>query len=184
MQRRQIRIACCLLLLGTSAMAQTRERFDVSPQRVAEALAAAGVPATTGQVRFLDPVTALVQDPRLQVLRVGNWTGGALKAELRCHDHRACLPFYVLLSSSGAADAQGRTLSVQKTVTESPDKSALMRDGDSATLLFESSALRISMPVICLQSGTRGQTIRVASTDHKRFFSAEIVGSGLLKAAL
>ena len=181
MQRRQIRVACCLLLLGTSALAEKRPRFDVSPQRVAAALAAAGVSATAGQVRFLDPVTALVQDPRLQVVRVGNWTGGALKAELRCHDHRACLPFYVLLGG-GTADAQGGT--PQKGVTDSLDKSALMRDGDPATLLFEGSTLRISMPVICLQSGNRGQTIRVASTDHKRFFSAEIVGSGLLKAAL
>jgi hypothetical protein len=182
MQRRQIRVACCLLLVGTSALAETKPRFDVSSQRVVEALAAAGVSATTGQVRFLDPVTALVREPRLQVVRVGNWTGGALKAELRCRDHRACLPFYVLLGSGGTADAQGGT--PQKGVTESLDKSALMRDGDPATLLFEGSTLRISMPVICLQSGNRGQTIRVASTDHKRFFSAEIIGAGLLKAAL
>jgi flagella basal body P-ring formation protein FlgA len=59
-----------------------------------------------------------------------------------------------------------------------------MHDGDPATLVFDNSRLRISLPVICLQSGSRGQTIRVESRDHKRFFKAKIVESGLLKATL
>ncbi len=178
-------IACSLVLLGTGATAQPQPRFRVSAKRVAEALAAAGVRATPEQVHFLDPVTAAGQDPSLQVMHVGTWTGGTLKVELRCHDHRACLPFYVLLRSGGTADAQGPIPAAQKSaISGGTAKSALMRSGDTATLLFEGSTLRISMSVICLQSGNRGETIRVVSTDHKRFFSAEIVGSGLLRAAL
>jgi hypothetical protein len=104
-----------------------------------------------------------------------------LKVELRCHDHRACLPFYVLLNA-GTADAPGPTATPQ--TLEVPVKQALMRDGDPATLVFENTALRITLPVICLQSGNRGQKIRVSSKDRKHFFKAEIVDLGLLRATL
>ena len=65
-----------------------------------------------------------------------------------------------------------------------PVQPILMRDGDHATLVFENAAIRISLPVICLQSGSRGQKVRVVSADHKRYFTGEILESGLLRAAL
>jgi flagella basal body P-ring formation protein FlgA len=40
------------------------------------------------------------------------------------------------------------------------------------------------LPVICLQNGVRGQRIRVASKDHRRFFEGEVVGTGVLKGSL
>ena len=181
-----------LLMISAAATAQPRtSRFSISSQRVAEALAAAGVRVSAGQVRFLSPVSATSNDSGLEVMDVANWTGDTRKAELRCHDRRACLPFYVLLTSSGTAEAHDRT-SISETKAAPPAGAAsptqsqqiLMRDGDRATLVFEESALRITLPVICLQSGNRGQKIRVVSADHKRFFTAEIVQSGLLRATL
>jgi hypothetical protein len=175
-----------LLPLVMAATTQPAARFSVSPQRVVEALASAGVPATASRVRFLSPVTATAENCGLEVVRVSKWTGNSMKVELRCHDHRACLPFYVLLGSTETADARGpKTTSGQPGVlVPIPATQTLMRDGDPATLVFEGQALRITMPVICLESGARGQKIRVVSTDHKRFFKAEIVRAGLLKAAL
>jgi len=186
--------ACWLLLLlmiSAAATAQPREsRFAISSQRVAEALAAAGLQVSAGQVKFLSPVSATGNDSGLQVMNVATWTGGTRKAELRCHDRRACLPFYVLLTSPRTADMHDRT-STSGTgspqpgaASPTPSQQILMRDGDRATLVFEESALRITLPVICLQSGNRGQKIRVVSADHKRFFTAEIVESGLLRATL
>jgi hypothetical protein len=179
-----------LLPLVTAATTQPAARFSIPPQRVAEALTSAGVPATAAQVRFLSQVSATVENSDLQVMNVTKWTGNTVKVELRCHDHRACLPFYVLLSS-GTADTRGRVVASgagtsQKpgAVVPIPATQVLMRDGDPATLVFEDKALRITMPVICLQSGNRGEKIRVVSTDHKRFFKAEIVQAGLLKATL
>lgn len=179
-----------LLMISAAATAQPREsRFSISSQRVAEALAAAGVRVTAGQVRFLSPVSATGNDSGLEVMNVATWTGDTRKAELRCHDRRACLPFYVLLASSGTADAHARTSGTgavpqDGAASPTPSQQILMRDGDRATLVFEESALRITLPVICLQSGNRGQKIRVVSADHKRFFTAEIVESGLLRATL
>lgn len=185
--------AAALMLLPaiTAATTQPAARFSISPQSVAAALTSAGVPATAAQVRFLSPVSATAENADLQVINVAKWTGNSAKVQLRCHDHRVCLPFYVLLGSAGTADTPGRAVVAGAGASQKPGglipipaTQVLMRDGDPATLVFEDKALRITMPVICLQSGNRGEKIRVVSTDHKRFFKAEIVQAGLLKATL
>lgn len=179
-----------LLLAPISALAAPPARVAISPQRVAEALTAAGVPATSAQVKFLFPVTSTFENSDLEVVKVSTWTGGTAKVELRCHDSRACLPFYVLLSHAGTADlrAAHSTSTGQDSRPRAPiaipATQAVVRNGDSATLVFEDTALRITMPVICLESGSRGQKIRVVSADHKRYFKAEVLQAGLLKATL
>jgi hypothetical protein len=127
----------------------------------------------------------------LQVVEIAKWVGDTVKVQLRCRDRRACLPFYVLLTGAEKAGTRGQTLQLtsgipsdRRDAIEVFAEQTLMRDGDPATLVFDGSRLRISLPVICLQSGSRGQTIRVESRDHKRFFKAEIIESGLLKASL
>ncbi len=190
-QRNLRTIAWLWLMVAGMAVAQPRDaRVPVSSQRVAEALAAAGISATPTQVRFLSPVSAS-RDSGLEVVSVAHW-GNTLKAELRCHDHSACLPFYVLLNgNSQTADALPKESSAQAASSQAagaavpiPAQEILMRDGDRATLVFENAAIRITLPVICLQSGNRGQKIRVVSADHKRFFTGEILEPGLLRAAL
>jgi len=184
-----------LLLLPTlapAAVSGSRDaRFPISSQSVANALAATGVPVSPAQVRFLSPVSAAGHDSSLQVVEIAKWAGDTVKVQLRCRDHRACLPFYVLLTGAENADTRGQTLQPINGISadgrnaiEVFAKPTLMHDGDPATLVFDDSRLRISLPVICRQSGSRGQTIRVESRDHKRFFKAKIVESGLLKATL
>lgn len=177
-----------LMIAPIPALAAPPARFAISPQRVTEALATAGVAATPAQVKFLSPVSSTVENSDLEVVNVSTWVGDTAKVELRCHDHRACLPFYVLLSHAGTADLRGAhstaTNSRPGTRIPVPATQAVIRNGDSATVVFEDTALRITMPVICLESGSRGQKIRVVSTDHKRYFKAEVVQAGLLRATL
>jgi len=165
-------------------------RFPISPDQVAEAIVAAGVPVGAAQVRFLSEVSALGQDADVRVMNIARWLGNEWKVELRCQDHRACLPFYVLIQPESAAafDAMSalarRGTAMRRDVSRLATPQILMRNGDRATLLFEKPTVRITMPVICLQNGNLGQTIRVESTDHTQFFKAEIVKSGLLKVSL
>lgn len=179
-----------LLVAISAAAAQPEARFAISLQRVAAALTSAGVPATSGQVKFLSPVSSITENSDLDVVNVSTWTDNRTKVELRCHDHRACLPFYVLLSQAGTAEARGThsTIAAANPGPGSPipvsAAQMLIRNGDPATLVFEGTALRITMPVICLEAGSRGQKIRVVSTDHKRFFKGEVVQAGLLRATL
>jgi len=178
-----------ILLLPAVGRA-ANQRFPISPDQVAEAIVAAGVPVSAAQVRFLSEVSALGQDADVRVMNTAKWLGNEWKVELRCQDHRACLPFYVLVqpASSAAFDAMSalarRGKALRRDVSRFAAPPILMRNGDRATLLFEKPTVRITMPVICLQNGNLGQTIRVESTDHKQFFKAEIVQSGLLKVTL
>jgi hypothetical protein len=175
--------------LTAGANAQTaNRRTAISQRRVAGAITSAGVPVKAAQVEFLSEVSA-AEDVSLRIVSVNTWTDGTAKVRLRCRDNRECLPFYVLLR-----DAQ--TLGVrhvyQSPVRVATDKSRaekalsprLVRGGDRATLILESSDLRINMSVICLESGTRGQQIRVASSDGRRFYKGEVVEEGVLKGNL
>jgi hypothetical protein len=185
-------LAWWLLVLAAipASAAPPEARFAISLQRVTAALRSAGVPATSAQVKFLSPVSSITENSDLDVVNVSTWTGNRTKVELRCHDHRACLPFYVLLSQTGTAEVRGAHSIIAAANSGSssliPVSAAQMviRNGDPATLVFEGTALRITLPVICLEGGGRGQKIRVVSTDHKRFFKAEVVQAGLLRATL
>jgi hypothetical protein len=182
------------MVLGTiipAAGHAQQSRTAITPQRIAGAMAEAGWRVSTGQIKLLSQVTAIAGDAWLQVVQVTHWQEDKLKVELRCRDPRACLPFYVLVTEDRTAGKSGPTLPADtdseakqpplplETTAEKP----LMRSGDPAVLTFADKGLSITMPVVCLQSGHRGQMIRVASADHKRFYKAEIVGPGLLKAA-
>lgn len=160
-------------------------RFVITAQAVASAMAGAGWKIASDRVRLLSQVTANRRDALLEVVRATKSAPGALTVELRCHDRSACLPFYVVIDGVAAADTPDRSSMNGGSSTEAPPATRatpVLKSGDPATLVFADKALHISMPVICLQSGQRGQRIRVASIDRRRFFKAEIVGPGLLKA--
>jgi hypothetical protein len=190
---KNIGISSLALLLGliVPATGQVQQnRTAITPQRVASAMADAGWTVRPEQVKLLSQVTSSSREAWLQVVQVTHWQGDKLKVELRCHDPHACLPFYVLVNQAGTAAKRGQTLSGDESAgtpagraeLEMTAEKPLLRSGDPATLTFADNGLHISMPVICLENGHRGQKIRVASADHKRFYKAEIVGPGLLKA--
>ena len=58
------------------------------------------------------------------------------------------------------------------------------KSGAHATLLLEGDRMHIKVPVICLETGEVGHTIRVAAADHKQTYSAEVVDATLLKGTL
>jgi hypothetical protein len=189
---RKIRTLGSLLLLSILASRavgqESNARWPISSQRVAEAMLAAGVPVIAAQVKLLSRVTAIGPDSGLEVINLAKWSEDRLRVELRCHDPRVCLPFYVLVQGGTAAMSEAMSVPVtggpRRDLFRISRKQILVRNGDHATLMFEDHTVRITMPVICLQNGDRDETIRVASTDRKQFFKARIVRSGLLKVTL
>ena len=148
-------------------------------------MAVAGWKVDAANVKFLAQVSIMGSDPRLKVIEVAPWVENSVKAKLRCLDPRACLPFYVLVNktAAGPESLTSSSSTVETSRVELTGQKPLLRSGDSATMVFNNRFLHISMPVICLQSGRQGQTIRVESVDRRRFYKAEIMGPGLLKAA-
>jgi len=181
-----------LLLVPLAATAgQTPERFAISTRRIADALASAGLPVPVSQVEFLSEVSAASDHAVLQVVSTTNRGGGTAMVKLRCHDNHECLPFYVVIHRSAArfvnGEAGGTRLQLASERTPLVEDSSfprVIRGGDPAILILENADYRIRVPVICLQNGARGQRIRVASKDHRRFFEGEVVGTGMLKGRL
>ena len=171
-----------LLMAPLAAMASApTEHFTVSPVQAQDALAAAGLKAGLAQIEFLSEVRTASDHAALEVVNTSKRANAAM-VKMRCRDSHQCLPFYVLVHQPQAAvkDPAGGPASPAD-ATPFP---RLMRSGDPAILILENADYRISLPVVCLQNGTRGQRIRVASKDHRRFFEGEIVRSGLLKGNL
>lgn len=167
-----------------AAMANTpAHRFPLSMGQIADALASAGLVVNVSQVEFLSTVNAASEQARLQVVNTASRAGGNTVVKLRCLDNHECLPFYVMVHASTTMSSvppdSGKT-----PVIEDTSFPRVVRGGDFATLILESADYRISVPVICLQNGARGQTIRVASRDHRRFFEGEVIGSGMLRGRL
>jgi len=181
--RHILNTAAVLLLSPLIMAADSDANFVVSPRQVADALREAGRSVDADHVRFLSPVYARRQNASLELVSVGEWQDGTLKAEMRCADRSACLPFYVLLRDSLALPL---AVSQRPARTSSPatSKTYDVHIGDPATLVFERKESRIVMHVICTQNGDRGQKIRVATRDRRRFYQAEVVEPGFLRGTL
>jgi len=181
-----------LLFVPLAAPAsQTPERFAISTRQIADALASVGLVVNVSQVEFLSDVSATSDHALLQVVSTANRTAGSAIVKLRCHDNHECLPFYVVVHGSKVRSLNGEAAgtrlqlaSDRGPLVEDTSFPRVIRGGDSATLILENADFRIKVPVICLQTGMRGQRIRVASKDHRRFFEGEVIGTGMLKGSL
>jgi len=173
-----------LLFLPLAATAgQSTPRFAISTQQIVDAMATAGLTANLTQIEFLSDVSANSDHAAIQVVSMARRGAGTAIVKLRCRDNQECLPFYVLIrgfKNTPRIQLAGDRQPVLETAT----LSQMIRGGDRATLILENADYRISMPVVCLQDGARGQKIRVASRDHRRFFEGEVIGTGMLKGRL
>lgn len=165
------------------AMSQARVASVVSAQRVADAMASAGLAVSPNQIELLSGVSTARESASLRVVSVTHRTGGTVKVELRCHDNYECLPFYVLVHGlDGVKEGHSKTAAVSAAAARSPKD--MIRGGDHAILIVETPDSRMKFPVICLQSGVLGQRIRAASPDRKQLYEAEVVAAGILKGKL
>jgi flagella basal body P-ring formation protein FlgA len=152
-------------------------------QQVVDALAQAGVVVAPNQIELLSGIRSTKESASVQVVSTSNSSAGTVKVKLRCQDNHECLPFYVLVHSFDKPTLGGARLkAVSAAEADAPQN--IIRGGEHATLVLESADSRMSLPVICLQSGIVGQTIRVASPDHRQLFDAVVVAPGMLKGSL
>lgn len=166
------------LALSQVSVAQT----GILLRKITGALMVAGFSTDANQIDVLSGVTT-TETANIYVARATRGPGDLIKVKLRCHDNRECLPFYVLVHGIDETSLTLSSLGLAPPIKASPPKN-LMRGGEHATLILETPDSRMSLPVICLQSGVLGQEIRVTSLDHRQFYDAKIVAVGLLKGNL
>lgn len=167
-----------------AAVSQTSvDRTAISAHTVADAMAAAGISANPDKVELLSGAISMRESANVRVVNVSSGTGGIVKVKLRCQDNHECLPFYVLVHSLDTLKVDATKARTVPVVAASAPQNVI-RGGDHATLILETPDARMTFPVICLQSGARGQRIRVASPDRRQFYDAEVVASGIVKGSL
>jgi len=186
---KSIALLAALILAGAgiSARADESTRSPISREWILGALAASGVQIAPEQLEALSSVTATVPNPRLRVVSIDVLDGEADRARLQCEGTDTCLPFYVVLHWGEPGDEQGK-LSYRQGGTRSRRSSrpgeVLVRSGKAAVLVFEGEHIHMTLPVMCLQSGGRGQQVRVISKEQKKVYLARVTGPGVVTSVL
>ncbi len=187
------RLATVVVLLAAGAARQAyglpAERSPITREQIHHALGASGAAVDLEQIELLSQMTSAEPNPRLKVVSIEPWNDSTAKVRMHCERAGACLPFYVLLrwqNQEHATSAMSDWTDSRR--AGSPRKlrgeEILIRTGKAATLVFEGKNMRMTLPVVSLQTGARGQNIRVISKDRKRVYVARIVNSEIVMATI
>ena len=183
-----IRRTAVLLTAMVSIMApaqfRPQRRFALSGGHVAQAIVKAlserGYAIDSHDVSLLVSVVATVPDPVLEIRAVepmDRVSEPSSKVKVACHLPGTCVPFYALIRWSTTPPSGMTTIPVE------PRLPIVMRAGTHATLWMGDGRSQIQMSVISLEQGATGRSIRVASSDRKRTYVAEIVSPHMLKGS-
>jgi hypothetical protein len=156
---------------------------SITKEQVAAAMSGAGMKVSADQVTLLTDVVSNSPAPALKVEAMERWGADRMRVRLDCAKREDCLPFYVAVRwmQEGTALPVQTAALVQARVDPS---SYVVRAGSSAILMLEGDHVHIRIPVVCLENGTPGQTIRVASKDHRLTYTAQVVDGTVLKGSL
>jgi hypothetical protein len=161
-------------------------RYAITSGQVAAAVTSDGMPVSPNQVTLPAEIVASVPDPVLKVKSID--LSGERRAQVRveCAIPRQCLPFIATLDfdtrlTTDPVPLSSRGRSSAQTQQPSP---AVVRAGAPATLLLEGTHVHITLPVICVESGAIGQTIRARSPDHRQVYTVQVVREGVLEGQL
>lgn len=178
--------ALCMFSYAGTGVQESSGRTAVSREQVADAMQSAGIEARADQVQVLAHVTAS-PGATLRVARKVRKSSNSVLAELVCGQPRECLPFYALIHYNTdptpvtkLTESSPSPVSARSEVKRHP----LVGRGQPVTLIIENADFRIVLSAICLEAGLHGQTIRVASPDRKRFYTAEVVSNKIVRSTL
>jgi hypothetical protein len=162
-------------------------RVPITAEQVAAAINGAGMKVSANQVVLLADIMATNSAPRLKVESMERWGDHQIKFRLDCVKTEECLPFFVAVRWSQAesvppvfADHSSTAISLAKPGSNS----FIVRSGTPAILLLTGDHIHIQLPVVCLENGVVGQTIRAASPDHRQTYRAEVGEDSVLRGRL
>ena len=161
--------------------------YSITAQQIAAAVIKMGVQITPDQVTLPTDVVAATPAPLLQVHSLEPLDTDRFIMRLECENREDCLPFIVSIRIDWKATAQLLAISSRLSPLQSAGsrpRPIVIRSGSRAILLLDNEHVHIRIPVICLESGAAGQTIRATDQDHRRNYTAQVVDDGLLKGRL
>jgi Chaperone for flagella basal body P-ring formation len=184
MERRVRRV---LLLVTTTLANCLNAQSLVSTADVQHALSLRNVLIDVRQVDALPVLPKASESAQVAVEDARAWTGSTARIRLRCRTAGECLPFVTMVTWPSESAMRNAVQSLQASTVKSKTNVSdriLVKSGAKLTLLIDGDHSQISMPVVALQSGRAGQTIRVVSSDRSHFYSAQIVNREVVREAL
>ncbi|HUN84056.1 MAG TPA: hypothetical protein VMU48_06740 [Terracidiphilus sp.] len=187
-QKRQILGWVLLVFTALPTFAASR-RFPIRTELIASALTGIGIQVLPEQVVLLTDVVATTSAPRLTVRSMEKSSDHRIIIRLECDVQEECLPFFVSIRPEDGNDPQQSSVKAGMPLLSAPafnsrSKTVAIRSGSPAILLLDGDRVHIQISVICLESGARGQRIRVTSPDHRQTYTAEVIDGTLLKGKL
>lgn len=183
---RHVLLSSMICALAVPAMAAPA-RHVLTEAQVAAAMNGAGMQIKPSQVTLFSDVVTTSTDPQLTVRSIEPQNDQRAIARLECADHAECLPFVVAIqlekpgAAAGAAPAMLHSAAYSAPVVVSAQP--LVHPGSNAVLLLDSGPVHITVPVICLERGSAGETIRVSDRQRRIFYRAQVVSGNLLKGS-
>ncbi len=160
------------------------ERAPISQERVSYSLAAAHLAVEESQIQMLSETLSRTATPLLKVTRIEKWNDASALVRIRCAKTSECMPFYVVVHWPTSTDRDMALAPKSKRATlVDAHHEPLVRAGDQAVLITNTSKFHATTPIICLQTGSQGQKIRVATLNRKKIAMAEVIDTGVLKGS-
>jgi hypothetical protein len=186
MLHRRIAAVVVVWVAATLPAASQSNRFSITRDQVANAIDGAGLQVSAGQVTLLSNIVSATGKPALKVESIQKWGDRKMMVRLECASPGECLPFIVAVRLSGAAQERLALAPQSEPVSFSakPRESDTIRAGSTAVLFLEGPHVHIQLSVVCLENGSIGQRIRVATRDRRLTFIAEILGDSTLRGQL
>jgi len=193
MTRLNLVLSCIVLAVVPRPSLASAGHYPISPEQIAVAVGRMGVQIIPSQITPLADVVAGTPTPVLQVRSLERVDVDRFMVRLECMNREDCLPFMasIQVDKDGAAQLASissrdslRSAAVSETDQQPASKSIVIRSGSTAMLLLEGDHIQILIPVICLQNGAMGQTIRATDKDHRRIYAAQVVDGGKLRGRL
>jgi hypothetical protein len=177
------------------AAAEAGGSSPITAGQVAAAITRAGIEIAPDQVTLLSNVVAATATPALKVESMQRWGQQRMSVRLGCEQEGECLPFYVAVHPSpgetapGAYSERGQTAQLEgASVSPSrPNESTglfTVKAGSPVVLTLDGDHMHIQLVAICIDSGSIGQTIRVASRDHREVYAAQVVDATHVRGRL
>jgi hypothetical protein len=128
------------------------------------------------------------EDSELELVKT-SWNPRLRRWEfvMRCNRPEDCVPFLVWAGENNPPLTVAQTSSPTTSSLMEAGKTVatrLVKAGQTATLIWEQTGIRIVVPVICLDGGGLGQFVRVRFKNAAGTLRAEVMGAGTLRASL
>lgn len=101
-----------------------------------------------------------------------------LQVRLRCRDRLLCGDFMVTVTDATVVAAR----CAHNPLSAGQRSILLVPAGSKAMLHWQIGNVRLSLPVVCLESGSLGQIVRVLDADSHRILRGQVMGVGELMA--